>query len=55
MCVFAAFVDDWCLFLIFGYVVIGYVRIACAFSVFVDDWCLNVVLGYVVIGYVSLV
>ena len=41
----------------FGYVVIGFVKMACVFcfAIFVDDLCLNVMLGYVVIGYVKLV
>ena len=47
MFLFSNFVDDWCFTLMFGYVVIGYVKMVCVFcfSVFVDDWCLNVILG----------
>ena len=51
-CCFAVVVADWCLKLILGYVVVGYVKLVCVccFAVVVDDWCLNLVIGYVVIG-----
>ena len=56
MCFYVAFfVDDWCLNLIFGYVVIGYVKFIYDFAACVDDWCLNLMLGYIVVGYVKLV
>ena len=54
---FAAFVGDWCLNLMRGYVVIGYVKLVCVFcvAVFVEDGCLNVMLCSVVIDYVKIV
>ena len=58
MCVFCfvVFIDDWCLNLMFGYVVNGYVNMVCfCVAVFVDGWRLTWMLGYVVIGYVKLV
>ena len=54
---FAAFVGDWRLNLMRGYVVTGYVKLVCVFrvAVFVEDEYLNVMLCYVVIGYVKIV
>ena len=46
---------DWCLDLMLGCVVVGYVKLACFcdLCVDVDDCCLDLVLDYVVVGYVQ--
>ena len=53
----APFVDDWCLMLMFGYVVVRYGMSMCVFVLpyFVDDLCLTWMRCYVVIGYVMFV